>query len=102
MAANPDPLATVDPPSTPSARSESSRKTKCVFCDCVMTVDGQDIYHLGERAKAFQKSDERLAKKDEEIAKLQEEIRAVKAERDALKSTIVAPARRVGQSVTRT
>lgn len=72
-----------NPPVIPPPRVES-KKTKCVFCECVMTVDGQDIYHMGEKAKGFQKMDERLAKKDEEISKLQTELTEVKRERDAL------------------
>lgn len=71
---------------TPVVPRSDSKKTKCVFCECVMTVDGQDIYHMGEKAKAFQKQDERLAKKDEEIAKLQADLTEVKRERDALVS----------------
>ena len=80
-----DVLDTNNPPVTPPVVVRAdSKKTKCVYCECVMTVDGQDIYHMGEKAKSFQKFDERLAKKDEEISKLQAELTEVKRERDAL------------------
>lgn len=82
-----DVLDTNTPPATLAVPvRESSRKTKCVFCECVMTVDGADIYHMGDKAKSFQKQEERIAKKDEEIAKLGAELTEVKRERDALVS----------------
>ena len=87
MATNPDPLSTQPTPAaTPAPRSER-RQLKCVFCDCVMTGDGQDVYHMGEKAKEFEKLSERLAGKDEEIAKLQREIADLKGQLAAVTSS---------------
>ena len=93
-----DPLE-VTPTNLPPKAPPASRKVQCCFCECVMTADGQDIWHLGEKAKQYQKMDERMAKKDEEIAKLNDEIRALKEERDALKGGSAPRTRAVGRLV---
>lgn len=98
-----DPLETTPPAAATAPARESNRKTKCVFCECVMTVDGIDIYHMGDKAKSFQKLQEVIDKKDQEIARTNEELRTVKAERDALKAQVAGTSRgsHVGSLVTR-
>jgi hypothetical protein len=81
-----DPLNTdntppvVVPPQTGARRAGQ----KCVFCECVMTGDGQDIWHLGDKAKEYKKHQETIAKKDEEISKLSSEITELKRQLAAL------------------
>jgi hypothetical protein len=64
-----------------------------------MTVDGQDIYHMGDKAKVFQKHQETIEKKDAEIALLSEKIRALEAERDALRGSGSTASHRAGARV---
>lgn len=98
----PDPLETATP--APPAPVREGRKLTCVFCDCVMTADGQDIYHLGERAKKFQKHEETITKKDEEIARLNAKIAEQQQQIDALKGSgeSRSASHRPGGRVTRT
>ena len=96
---NTDPLTV---PTTPTpAPARSGPRTRCVFCECVMTGDGQDVYHLGDKAKAFAKLDERLAEKDAEIAKLNEKVSALNAELTSLRVGTATPTRRIGERIAR-
>lgn len=83
-----DPLNTDPPRNTPPA--PTGRKFKCVFCDCVMTGDGESIWSMGERAKEFDAQKTRHAevveKKDKEIAKLTEQLADARNKIEALTS----------------
>lgn len=82
-----DPLNTDPPPASVPPAPASAKKYTCVGCGCVMTADGQDIWHMGEKYKTFQKQAETITKKDEEISRLTSELATVKQELAALRSS---------------
>lgn len=87
----PDDVLNTDPPASAAPPAPRGQRFKCVFCDCVMTGDGESIWSMGARAKEYDAANTKHAKAIEklngELETLRSELAAVKAERDALKGS---------------
>lgn len=75
----------------PGSESRERRpgKHKCEFCECTLTADGE-VFKMSDKAKAFSKSDDKIAALESEITSLEGTIETLRAEVADLKTKLEA------------
>lgn len=95
FASVPPPINT-DPAPTPIAAPAREGYTKCDYCECKLTRNGQ-VYEMSQKAYDLRdqkdKHSREITQKDTEIAALRTEKEAIQAELNALKASSAPKAR---------